>query len=397
MKTLILTLVISLAASIAQAQNSQSLIDALRSGGVEGSFRLRHEAVAVRGVDDAALATTIRSALGYRTGSFRRFSGYLEAEAVGVPFGDESYANIGAGGRNNGVTGRPVIADPAGVDINQAYLRFVSGGLVATVGRQEILFGDVRFVGNVGWRQNHQSFDAARLSYNAQGRAGASYAFIRETQQITGAQAAMRSHVAEASVELGEYGTLVAHGFLLDWLDAPALSTATFGGRFFGSYAAGESVTIVYDLAYANQVDAFPQKIEADYLHLSGGAKFKAVTVKIGREALSGSAAGGAFRSPLATLHKFNGWADQFLGTPTDGLVDLYVSAAATLGGFEFLAVLHKFTAESTNESYGSEVDLRITRSFSAGPSAGAKLATYMEDGRGADVTKLWVWVGIGF
>ena len=32
-----------------------------------------------------------------------------------------------------------------------------------------------------------------------------------------------------------------------------------------------------------------------------------------------------AFRTPLATLHKFNGFADVFLVTPNDGLEDIYV------------------------------------------------------------------------
>jgi alginate export protein len=398
MKKLFVTLALTLSVVAVQAQDAQSLWQALRGGTTQGHFLLRHEAVSLDGMDNNAFATTIRSALGYRTGLFRGVSGFMEAESVAAPFGDDYYANAGAGALNNGVTDRPVVADPVGVEMNQAYLRWASNGVVATVGRQEINLDDVRFVGNVGWRQNRQSFDAARLSYSAEGRPSVTYAFVREAARITGANAPMRSHLAEAKMAVGSIGTVVAHGFFLDWLDAPGLSTATIGGRFYGSTPAGESVTIVYDLAYANQTDAFdnPGTIQANYLHLSAGVKYDRVTLKVGREALSGSASEGAFKSPLATLHKFNGWADQFLGTPPNGLVDLYASASANVGGFSLLAVFHDFSAESGDQNYGSEIDLRITRSFSAGPSAGAKLASYFADGRGADVTKVWLWMGIG-
>ncbi|MFT5806450.1 MAG: hypothetical protein ACI9LG_000713 [Moritella dasanensis] len=39
------------------------------------------------------------------------------------------------------------------------------------------------------------------------------------------------------------------------------------------------------------------------------------------------------FATPLATLHKFNGWSDQFLNTPTQGLADLYLSVSSKVAG----------------------------------------------------------------
>ena len=42
--------------------------------------------------------------------------------------------------------------------------------------------------------------------------------------------------------------------------------------------------------------------------------------LKLGYEVLEGgNAAGKAFRTPLATLHKFQGWADKFIGPSTSG------------------------------------------------------------------------------
>ena len=33
-------------------------------------------------------------------------------------------------------------------------------------GLQEVVIDNSRFIGNVGWRQNHQSFEAARVAFN---------------------------------------------------------------------------------------------------------------------------------------------------------------------------------------------------------------------------------------
>ena len=38
-----------------------------------------------------------------------------------------------------------------------------------------------------------------------------------------------------------------------------------------------------------------------------------------------------SFQTLLATLHKFQGWADKFLTTPPNGIRDLYGSAGYTL------------------------------------------------------------------
>src|SRR3546814_5482681 len=56
------------------------------------------------------------------------------------------------------------IADPQNIELNRLHLQYrgVAGSIV-TVGRQRINLDDQRFVGSVGWRQNEQTFDAARL------------------------------------------------------------------------------------------------------------------------------------------------------------------------------------------------------------------------------------------
>ena len=76
----------------------------------------------------------------------RGFSLQLEAENV-RPVGNDLYDNRGAAYRHNGRFDRPAVADPGLTQVNQAALRFAAvGGTVVTLGRQEILLDDQRFV-----------------------------------------------------------------------------------------------------------------------------------------------------------------------------------------------------------------------------------------------------------
>ena len=62
--------------------------------------------------------------------------------------------------------------------------------------------------------------------------------------------------------------------------------------------------------------------------------------------------AGKGFTTPLATLHKFQGWADKFLTTPPNGLEDLYANASVNLKGvgvldtLGFIVSYHDYDAE---------------------------------------------------
>jgi hypothetical protein len=64
--------------------------------------------------------------------------------------------------------GFAVIADPENAEINRLQLQYRTPDLTVTLGRQRINLDDQRWVGSVGWRQNEQTFDAAR----AEGRLG---------------------------------------------------------------------------------------------------------------------------------------------------------------------------------------------------------------------------------
>ena len=106
------------------------------------------------------------------------------------------------------------------------------------------------------------------------------------------------------------------------------------------------------------------------------------------------------FATPLATLHKFNGWSDQWLGTPAQGLQDVYVSAATKFAGGKWLFVYHDFSADeasSTVDDLGSEINIQYTTKIAEKFSFGAKYANYSAGDIKVDTDKLWVWIATKF
>ena len=109
------------------------------------------------------------------------------------------------------------------------------------------------------------------------------------------------------------------------------------------------------------------------------------------------------FRTPLETLHKFNGVTDQFLTTPTGGILNLYGKAKTTLpviggfGGFKLFGAYHEFSAD-----YGREWDLGVAKSLALDMCVVTDLGKvtfrlqyvdYHADTFGVDISKLWLTV----
>ena len=112
-------------------------------------------------------------------------------------------------------------------------------------------------------------------------------------------------------------------------------------------------------------------------------------------EVLEGNGVRG-FSTPLATLHKFDGWADKFLTTPPNGLERRYVTLGYTTKGVGFLetlaatAVYHQFDSNRLNLDYGSEVDLQLQAKYQRFNFL-LKYADYNADRFATDTHKYWV------
>ena len=60
-----------------------------------------------------------------------------------------------------------------------------------------------------------------------------------------------------------------------------------------------------------------------------------------------------AFRTPLATLHKFQGWSDKFLVTPNAGLRDTYIGVKGKVQGIGWKLSWHDFGADEGGADFG--------------------------------------------
>jgi hypothetical protein len=204
------------------------------------------------------------------------------------------------------------------------------------------------------------------------------------------------------------FGNLAAYALVID-LNDPAvygLSSKTYGVRFDGKQKIGNgNASFIYEAEYAVQSDNAdnPTNFSTDYFLLSGGIVVGGLTAKIGFEQLGSDNGIASFQTPLATLHKFNGWADKFLGTPVNGLEDLYFSLSykvqgdGAMKGLKFDAIYHDFSADVGNGSYGTEIDLQISKKFMEHYSFGLKYANYQADGFGSDTQKYWFSLGAAF
>ena len=90
-----------------------------------------------------------------------------------------------------------------------------------------------------------------------------------------------------------------------------------------------------------------------------------------------------------------NGWADRFLNTPSEGLVDLFVDARMSVKGYILSAQYHRFESDTGSVHYGDELGLAVSRRFGGHLDVMLKYAGHNADDVGADVHKLWLSIRI--
>jgi hypothetical protein len=357
--------------------------------------RLRYETVSQDGISKDAQAVTLRTRLGYETPAFHGFKALVEGETV-TALSDRYNSST------NGKTGYPLVTDPETTELNRAQLSWTGTQGEAVIGRQRLILANARFVGNVGFRQNEQTFDAAKLVYRPSPKVSVTYAYIDKVHRIFGEdhpQGNWRSdsHLAQLDAKTG-LGQVSAYGYLLDFANAPTQSSATWGVRLTGSRPLTPSLSGTYEAEYARQTDYrnSPTSFDLDYVVLSAGLKTKTSAVALGLEQLDGDGRRG-FSTPLATLHAYQGWADVFLATPANGVRDLSLTGGSVLKGprgkpVKIQAVLHRFDEARGGAGLGRELDASVSMPLT--PKIGAELkAAVFQGDRPAfpDRTKIWL------
>jgi hypothetical protein len=370
---------------------------ALVAGKPWAELRYRYEHVKQANALRNAEASTLRARVGYETGRYVGFGLLIEGEAIAAIGNDRYNSTV------NGNTGYSIVADPEDAEINRAYLSYT--GLAQTnlaYGRQRIIYDNHRFVGNVGWRQNEQTYDGFTLVNASLPDTRISAGYIYNVNRVFSDKSPvgnfdMRSPVFNVSYRGFGIGEFTGYAYLLDFETFAASSTQTWGLRFKGSRPVG-SVKALYTAEYARQRDYRdnPANFRVKYLRLEAGAALPHVDFNFGYEVL-GSNGTVAVQTPLATLHAMNGWADIFLVTPATGLRDYFPSVGAMLAGIRFDVIYHDFRADHGRLRHGTEWDLQVLKAIDKAWSVGAKFASYNAKSTALDTDKLWLWVEAKF
>ena len=164
---------------VAASPASAGLREAVKGADTSLKVRYRLEAVDQEGMDERARASTARARLSWLTTPSEGFSAGVEADYVFV-VGAEDYNST-----DNGHTRFPVVADPAGFDLNQAFVRYRKAGWTVTAGRQRIGHAEQRFIGTGAWRQNEQTYDGLRVQSSV-GSASFDYSFVGTVNRVFG-------------------------------------------------------------------------------------------------------------------------------------------------------------------------------------------------------------------
>jgi hypothetical protein len=296
-----------------------------------------------------------------------------------------------------------VIADPRSLELNRLQLQYKSKNVGLTIGRQRINLDDQRWVGSVGWRQNEQTFDAVRGEATL-GPINVDATYAIDQRTIFGSEAGQRTgldgHFFFASIG-SKVGPIQGKLFTY-WLDYDESffltnSSQTFGGFLSGAIPIGKKTKLNLRASYARQSDYGdnPFNYGVDYWSFEAGSTLAGFNVAAGWEQL-GSDDGVSLQTPMATLHKFNGWADLFLTTPKGGLEDAYVSIGRKFDGVKLVKglnanlIFHQFDSADGDVEYGTEWDASV--GFKVGKvGVLLKYADYDAVDFATDTRKFWL------
>ncbi len=375
----------------------EQLGNAVSDGTVNFSMRFRHETVDQENPLQDAAASTVLTRMTLQSAPVAGFTGVFEVDNVST-FASDSYDSFVLD-EYRGT--HSIIADPVGTEVNQVYLQYqASDSFKTRVGTQRILHAAQRFIGGVAWRQNEQTYNAITASF-ADEAFTLDYSYVWNVNRIFNSSKASAqlgdldsdSHFLLASTK-GDWGSLSGFVYALDFADAAALSSLSTGLTYTGSIG---PASVLASIARQNDYADAPVDYSATYINLEAGMPVGPARVIAGVEILGSDDGVKSFATPLATLHKWQGFTDLFLGTPANGVEDRYLTVSGTIGKVGVAATYHDFQADFGSADYGGEWDLVANYTINEMVSTQLKYATFDSDGYAVDTDKLWIMVNVVF
>jgi len=337
---------------------------------ISSDIRLRYQNLDENNVTQNATALTARFLGNIEVDIFDKTSILAEVEGVFAPIGDY---NDGTGNQPL----FPVIPDPEGIELNR--LQIISEAIPKTrltIGRQRLALDDWRFIGAFPFRQNGQTIEAVRVETTAFGPGILDVGYFHKVRRPLGGDNVNGVFTGDsyfANYNLATpIGRFSAFHYATDLQTGPPdLLTDTASSQTTGARVLGrrdwDNFSVVWEGSYARQSDYAdnPNAYSADYGLAELTIKPHGFSFKARAEIL-GSDNGQGLQTPLASLHKFQGFADRFLVTPEDGVRDYSAfiqydfGAAGPFNDIKSFARHHWFQADTDGRNYGREWNLSL-------------------------------------
>lgn len=369
-------------------------------GTINVDVRYRLDDVEQDGPDKFATAQTLRNRVGYLTPVWESWQAFAEYEGTNRLFASEY--NSG----RNGDAAHLTVPDPSQDEVNQLWLKYTGlPDTIATLGRQRLTVGDMRFIGNSPWRQLEQTFDALTVKNTSLKDVNIFGAWLFGRQTVLSQHEWIQGGLVNVAYAGFKPSLFLGYAYVFNLDTAKQYSSQTYGLRYEGKYAVAEKLDVLTHAEYAHQWDFGnnPLKYDASYYRGETGLAYNAnlpfltsLVGKIGYENL-GEGKEGAFQTPLATIHPFQGWADKFAVTPADGVGDAYVNLQAKIDTWTLTGAYHKFGKANQVGGYGDEFDVMVTYAPVKHLELLVKMADYSSDGFAADTRKFWVQATVSF
>ena len=315
---------------------------------------------------------SLRVRYGYKTPDLNGLTAFIEGETL-----------TRLGGDVNDIHPFDELGD--GSDLNQLWVQYKHDEYGSgKFGRQVYTLDDHRFIGHVGWRQNIQTFDAVTATLTPVKGLKVNPFFLDQVNNVKGDEVELDAKGINVSYKFAKSLTLTGFVYDIESDEAAAIGNRTVGLRATGSYPVSDDVTLKYAFSYADQEDAGDAaEFDASYYAGDVSANFSGLSLGGGFEVLEPG-----FRTPLATVHKFNGFADVFAvpsGTGiANGLEDLYLYAGYKIpvgNGIKAKVIYHTFEPESGSGDYGDEIDLVASYKWNKYMTSVVKYGDYSTDG----------------
>jgi Alginate export len=385
---------------MAGAQEVESFLEAISGGRPTLNLRPRYEHADQTGRDNGR-ATTLRTLAGWKTQSWNHLAGTIELIDVGR-LNDDYNDNL------NGKVQYPVIADPDNTDVNQLYVDY--SGLPETVvrtGRQSIKLDNVRFIGNVEFRQVMQVFNGITVENRSLPATRIYAGYLARVKTVSTRQFETDTVLLNARVSFSPTDTLAVYGYFQNqgnaispsaFAAAPPQNTSNriTGLRVDGSRPLGEEWKLLYtgEVAKQHPHAGSDLRIDAEYRRIGIGGQWRDNFIRVDQELLGSNRGQYAFQFPLATNHLFQGWADQFLVTPRQGIRDVFYTAGAKIEKLQLLGEYHHFNSDVGNIEFGRELDLSAAYALTPQLVGKIEYANYHAGDPASgktDLTRVWV------